>query len=383
MPRGPQDMRLRWPQDPPQEPVEPTRWNPPSAKCIDGQNDVPAYAKRLSSPLPFTHLSLLHSQLFILPQLDRIECIYVYTYILYIRSNVGTFGCVCPCMCPGGTWVHGYSRDTYTSAEEYTDAHTRKRARSEDSGTLTQGQKHGRARASVSQVSQVEPPRFVLELRHAAPPWRIGHGKVEIGRVKTLLSPRMASKGLKRCRDLLLPSCSFDELARERTERERGGEGEGERERERVLLVQSNRPDFLRTDDDTTQQGLWESTMALCLPTRPFPSPLPLLASLARNQQRHSGFCFTVRLMQSHVSIAKCYSSWEAGGEGWIISGIGSLLTRKDLLKNEMNGISVFQIRYIATRRRAEENNSIGRIVVYTVKCDLFCEHDHLSRRKF
>lgn len=67
----------------------------------------------------------------------------------------------------------------------------------------------------------------MLELRHAAPPWRIGHGKVEIGRVKTLLSPRMASKGLKRCRDLLLPSCSFDELARERTERERGGRGRG------------------------------------------------------------------------------------------------------------------------------------------------------------
>lgn len=90
MPRGPQDMRLRWPQDPPQEPVEPTRWNPPSAKCIDGQNDVPAYAKRLSSPLPFTHLSLLHSQLFILPQLDRIECIYVYIYFIYTleRWNV-------------------------------------------------------------------------------------------------------------------------------------------------------------------------------------------------------------------------------------------------------------------------------------------------------
>lgn len=197
----------------------------------------------------------------------------------------------------------------------------------------------------------------------------------------------IASDGFERVKALSWPPSSLvlvrRTCARENGERGGRGEGEGERERERVLLVQSNRPDFLRTDDDTTQQGLWESTMALCLPTRPFPSPLPLLASLARNQQRHSGFCFTVRLMQSHVSIAKCYSSWEAGGEGWIISGIGSLLTRKDLLKNEMNGISVFQIRYIATRRRAEENNSIGRIVVYTVKCDLFCEHDHLSRRKF
>lgn len=96
MPRGPQDMRLRWPQDPPQEPVEPTRWNPPSAKCIDGQNDVPAYAKRLSSPLPFTHLSLLHSQLFILPQLDRIECIYVYIYFIYTleRSDACVHACV-------------------------------------------------------------------------------------------------------------------------------------------------------------------------------------------------------------------------------------------------------------------------------------------------
>lgn len=70
----------------------------------------------------------------------------------------------------------------------------------------------------------------MLELRHAAPPWRIGHGKVEIGRVKTLLSPRIASKGLKRCRDLLLPSCSFDELARGRTDRERERKRGRERE---------------------------------------------------------------------------------------------------------------------------------------------------------
>lgn len=145
---------------------------------------------------------------------------------------------------------------------------------------------------------------------------------MEIGRVKTLLSPRMASKGLKRCRDLLLPSCSFDELARERAERQRGRRRRREREREESSSrsvqpagFSSNR----RRHDSAGPLGIDHGA----LPPAPTPSPSwPPLRE--KPTTRHSGFCFTGRLMQSHVSIAKCYSSWEAG-VGWeMVDNIGS-----------------------------------------------------------
>lgn len=134
----------------------------------------------------------------------------------------------------------------------------------------------------------------MLELRHAAPPWRIGHGKVEIGRVKTLLSPRMASKGLKRCRDLLLPSCSFDELARERTERERGGERERERGRGREFFSFSPTGRIF-FEPTTTRLSRAFGNRPWRSASRPDPSPPPFLSWPPSRETNSDTVAFVLR----------------------------------------------------------------------------------------